>query len=220
MQLNRSSTEIPMVSPLDYMLDGPISASTEPSYEAFLSGLFLLERGFSYRELVRPRIRDLRGRHLEPPREIWGRMAPTLALANELRGRLRKPASGYDGVRGLRVAAAYRPRGGARRSQHKSNAALDLDLLPGDRASTRRLYEVAVRLWCEYGSSMKMGLGLYCPAGARGGIRVHLDTGFRCRTWQISRGRSIRPFVDEGKSVSLAVDIARGLGLTPPTRLA
>lgn len=220
MQLNRSSTQLPVMSPADYVLDGAITASTEESYDAFLAGLFLLDRGFSYGELVRPRFRDLRGRYREPPRETWGRMAPTLALANELRGRLRKPKDGQEGVRGLRVAAAYRPTGGARRSQHKFNAALDLDLLPGDRTATRRFYEAAVRLWCEFGVPMKMGLGLYCPAGARGGIRVHLDTGFRCRTWQISRGRSIRPFVDEGRSVSLAVDIARGLGLTPPTRPA
>ncbi|MBV1862071.1 MAG: hypothetical protein KUG77_26860 [Nannocystaceae bacterium] len=220
MQLNRSSTKIPLMDPADYVLDGTITASTDVSYDAFLSELLLLGRGFSYRELVRPVFRDLRGRYREPPREIWGRMAPTLALANELRTRLCEPEDGQDPIRGLRVAAAYRPRGGARRSQHKSNAALDLDLLPGDRVATRRFYEHAVRLWCDFGVAMKMGLGLYCPAGARGGIRVHLDTGFRCRTWQISRGRSIRPFVDEGSSVSLAVDLARGLGLTPPTRTA
>lgn len=67
-------------------------------------------------------------------------MVPTLALAIELRERMVAA-----GARGLEVHAAYRPEGGAPDSQHKHNAALDLDLLPGDDRLMRTYVEVAAQ---------------------------------------------------------------------------
>ena len=139
-----------------------------------------------------------------PAASTWDRMVPTLRLANVLRERVLA-----IGGRGLRVAAAYRPTGGASRSQHKKNAALDLDLLSDDYHLTAEFYREAVRLWCEVGAELDVGLGLYCGAGRRGGIRVHIDTGARCRTWQLSGRAYIRP--------ALAIKIAAELGLTAAT---
>jgi hypothetical protein len=196
---------------------GLVDYTPEPrkcdTYESYLDHQGLLGRGFAYRELVKPWGRDMRGRFREPPRDMWARMVPTLALANEIRLWMRE---GTDGARGLRVAAAFRPRGGARMSQHKRNAALDLDLLPGDYHLTHEYYRMAVRLWCEYGRDMKMGLGLYCSPRRKDGIRIHIDTGYRARSWQIS-GKSHRPYLRGGKRVPLAVALADEMGLVPPS---
>ena len=194
----------------------PMPANGE-TYADYLRRHNQLDRGFGFDELVKRTISDIRGRYRAPPPQHWHRMVPTLALANELRNAMR---DGYPGnpvsASGLRVAAAYRPRGGAALSQHKRNAALDLDLLPSDYDLTQVYYETAVRLWCQYGKELAMGLGLYCSAKRTGGIRVHIDTGHRCRTWQIS-GRSLRPYTRRGKSVPLAYHLCDRLGLVPPT---
>ena len=216
MQLGAEPQLHKALSALDYVRGEPLETPREERYSEFLESLQLLGRGFVFKEIVRPFYADVRGRFREPPRRLWTRIVPTLAVANDLRRRVCLDPVGDVRLRGLRVAAAYRPKGGARRSQHKSNAALDLDLLPGDLRHTRWFYEQAVRLWCEYGAELQMGLGLYCSSRARGGMRVHIDTGFKARTWQISGGRSLRPFVHLGRPVPLAVDLAAELNLVPP----
>ena len=158
-------------------------------YEELLRGADMLGHGFELGELVRPRWRDVRGRYRLPPARLWANMLPTLRYAIILRSQW--VAAGGSG---LRIAAAYRPRGGSRRSRHKTNQALDLDLLRCDRALTDRYYEVAVRLWA-LAQPEGLRLGLYCPAGRRGGVRVHIDTGRGRPTWQIWRGQYIRPAV-------------------------
>lgn len=216
MQLTATARELPVLNALDYIRGDQVCPPSEGPYVQFLESLLLLGRGFAYRELVRPLYADVRGRFREPPRHLWRRMVPTLAVANDLRRALCDEPSDSPGLRGLRVAAAYRPSGGAPRSQHKVNAALDLDLLPADYRYTERFYRAAVTLWCAYGKELEMGLGLYCSSKSRGGIRVHIDTGYRCRTWQISGGRSLRPYVHLGRPQPLAVELAVELGLTPP----
>ena len=216
MQLTTTSHALPTITALDYVRGEPVRAPSTGEYVNFLESLQLLGRGFSFGEIVRPGYRDVRGRYRQPPRQLWHRMVPTLAVANDLRRRLCSPECGEPPLQGLRVAAAYRPSGGAPRSQHKVNAALDLDLLAPDSHYTQRYYREAVKLWCEYGAELRMGLGLYCSSRGRGGIRVHIDTGSRCRTWQISGGRSLRPYVHLGRPQPLAVDLAVELGLTPP----
>lgn len=201
----------------DYM-DGLPAIEPGSTYQEYLQDAGLLGRGFEFDELVKPRRKDWRGRFQAPPEDLWARMAPTLAAANELRRWvIGLGPVGEDPIRGLRVAAAYRPRGGARFSQHKRNAALDLDLLPGDYDMVRHYYEIAVRFWCEYGASLKMGLGLYASGRSRGGIRVHIDTGYRCRTWQISGGTSIRPHLIDGRAHPLAHQLAHAMCLVLPT---
>ena len=103
-----------------------------------------LGRGFSYGEIVKPGST----RHAMPPEYMWRRLLPTLGLANELRARMQARRT----IAGLRVNAAYRPRGGAANSQHKFNRALDLDLLPGDAKTPgmqTAYYEEAVKLWID-----------------------------------------------------------------------
>lgn len=130
-----------------------------------------------------------------PPKALWGNMATTLDVANMLRARMVA-----HGATGLVVRAAYRPIGGAPNSAHKRNAALDLDLMVRDVErfhalgfDMRAIYaEEAVRLWCEHGAALQMGLGLYGPAGREWTWRVHLDT-VGCRTWQHAGARRVLP---------------------------
>jgi hypothetical protein len=147
---------------------------------------------FAFREICKPP----NVRFQVPPFAMARRMIPTLELANELRLRMsyRCDREGW-GFHGLRVNAAFRPRGGAPNSQHKHNRALDLDLMfrdwdPAtvDRSTEirRAWYEVAVGLWLELGREERIGLGLYCSRGRDYGVRVHIDTGYGYRTWQIA----------------------------------
>lgn len=137
-----------------------------------------LAPGFVYSELVKRT-----PRHMLPPEKWWARMVRPLQLANLLRERMLA-----RGARGLRIQAAYRPMGGAKNSAHKSNRALDLDLLPGDTTPELKsaFYEEAVKIWCEIGHDESIGLGLYCPRGKLAGLRVHIDVGHasKSRTWQ------------------------------------
>jgi len=135
-----------------------------------------LSPGFDYGELVKPGNR----RFVLPPKHMWRRMFAPLALANRLRDRMMELGAG-----GLVINAAYRPLGGAPNSQHKFNRALDLDLLPQDMTEAMKsmYYEEAVRLWVSAGEH-RVGLGLYCARDACAGRRVHLDVGYRTRTWQ------------------------------------
>jgi hypothetical protein len=119
-------------------------------------------------------------RYEVPPRRYWPRMIPTRQLAGYLRHKLGVP---------LRVGNGWRPRWfndhvcGASNSQHLYFAALDLDLI-GDARKTlaAKLYEEAVRLYVSVGPIYDMGLGLYSSSGK--GTRVHIDTGFKLRTWK------------------------------------
>jgi len=186
-----------MESLKDYQPD-PLPEST---YESHLRRFDLLDRGFAFAELVQ----RSNPRKALPPRLSWHRMPATLALANALRAMVVA-----RGLSGLHVRAAYRPEGGASKSVHKDNGALDLDALPKDYDKLQVLYDSAVELWCAHGKALQVGLGLYCPPGRTAGIRVHLDTGMRCRTWQISGDDYVRPPV--------ALSIAGRHGFEPPSK--
>jgi hypothetical protein len=143
------------------------------------------------REDARPFVHWLDGRHTFRASGRPGaaltmdvyRDSASLALALVLRDRMRQL-----GARGLAVAAAYRPAGGEDDSRHKHNAALDLDLLPGDARFGHQFARVAAELWRER-KALRVGLGTYAPDGALWTNRVHLDTGWRHRCWQ-GTGRS------------------------------
>jgi uncharacterized protein YcbK (DUF882 family) len=119
-----------------------------------------------------------------PPQEMWDRLIPAMRFANELRRRMVE----RHGARGLRIAAAYRPTGGATNSQHKHNRALDLDLLTSDYGLTNKYYAEAVQLFREY--TGPIGLGTYCRPTAMGGIRIHVDVGHKRRSWNIYGGKT------------------------------
>lgn len=164
--------------------------------------------GFAPGELVNP---NANNRKDLPPRWLWSNMAKTLDVANMLRTRMIA-----HGATGLTVHAAYRPHGGAPRSAHKVNAALDLDLIPADVKRVDALgfdlrvifAEEAVRLWCEHGAEYEIGLGHYGSAGRDATWRIHIDT-TKCRTWQHAGSRIVRP--------PAAHRIASRLGLKLPT---
>ena len=178
------------------------------TYREYLGDLDLLDKGFSFREIV-SRWRWNRKRSA-PPRALWHRMPLTLALANVIRSEWGRP---------LDIVAAYRPRGGSKFSQHKQNAALDLDARPKSKNEAVAWFECLVNVWCEFGPSTDMGLGLYTAReGSVGGIRGHIDTGKKVRSWQGCQGSFIKPWWVEGKREALPVRIAYDLGLDIPTR--
>lgn len=146
-----------------------------------------------------------------PPRAMWTRIARVLWLANDLRDRMLA-----RGASGLAVRAVYRPVGGAPRSAHKGNAAIDLDLFLRDvRAfadrglDLRAIYaEESARLWVEHGRQYRVGLGHYGAPGSLRTLRVHLDT-HGCRSWQHAGHRLVKP--------PSTIALVERLGLALPT---
>lgn len=105
-----------------------------------------------------------------PPRQHWPAMVPTLRLLRDLRA---------DGLLGpARVGSVYREpalnrcEGGAERSKHTLNAALDFDLVQPDSALRRRLCDY----WRKQGGAHRFGLGFYADDA------IHIDTAGH-RTW-------------------------------------
>jgi hypothetical protein len=189
----------------DMLANGTPRPNSGESYREYLTRLAVLDNEFRFGEIVD----RTEGDKKEPPLKLWHRMALTLAAVQDLRD---------SWGRAIHVIAAYRPGDvGAENSQHKHNAALDIDVYSGD---LREWYALAVAFWCEYGIVSKMGLGLY--TGSRkslAGNRVHIDTGYRCRTWQgVYRGGFQKPWMVAGKPAQLSIKIAHERGYDVPTR--
>lgn len=177
------------------------------TYQAYLVRLDLLGHGFSFGELYGGRL-SIRKRM--PPDRLWPRMALTLAVANDFRAWCRFNRA----CDGMRVNATYRPLGGAGNSQHKHNSAIDLDRIGGDGES---YFRHAVEFWCSWGRQTQMGLGLYTwGTKATGGIRVHIDTGWRCRSWQGVGSGFKKPWFVKGRYYGLPVYLASQQGLELP----
>ena len=105
-----------------------------------------------------------------PPQQHWPAMIPTLRLVRDLRA---------DGVLGpAAVGSVYRDpalnrcEGGAERSKHTVNAALDFDLTAPDDALRRTLCDY----WRTHGRAQRFGLGFYANDA------IHIDTAGH-RTW-------------------------------------
>jgi uncharacterized protein YcbK (DUF882 family) len=110
-----------------------------------------------------------------PPRALWPNLLPTLRVLRDLQSAglvdSSQVASGY------RNAALNLCAGGAARSRHMSNNALDFNL-PASPANVSRLCEY----WRSKGPALKLGLGFYTDT------KIHLDTsGFR--TWGSDHSR-------------------------------
>lgn len=184
--------------------DGVRDPLAGESIESFLADLGLLGQGFAYRELV-----NGDKRHREPPRHMWPAFAMIVRVAIEFRLRAIMEADVY----GIKVAAAYRPAGGASKSAHKYAKALDLDRIGGD---ANAYFRCAARFWSEHGGKCAMGLGLYTwSTKSLGGIRIHLDVDHVAglRTWQGVRTRFLRPW--NGRP--LAYKLLEDMGLPRPT---
>ena len=160
------------------LLTSPPAPLPGEGHEAYLRRLGLLDRGFAYREVVRPGSPS----HVLPPPRWWRNQASALVLAHELRRRVVA-----RGARGLNVAAAHRPQGGEPRSMHKRAAALDLDLLGSDLDRLPGLddayAEELAALWHEL-RALPVGAGTYAPEGHLWTRRAHVDYGYRWRAWQ------------------------------------
>jgi hypothetical protein len=149
--------------------------------ERYLGFLYpYLGQGFEFDEIVQ----NGSPRHRLPPERLWVNMPLVLTLANRIRGEWVAL-----GGHGLKVAAAYRPFGGASSSKHKINGALDLDILSIDKAMAEDWYRLVSKIWQ---TTPDMALGLYCPPDSLGGTRIHIDLRGRHVTWQHHRGVSIK----------------------------
>lgn len=162
--------------------------------------------GFSPEEIV-----NLTPRKQLPPRSMWKNILDAIDVANVLRIALIS-----RGGSGLLVRAAYRPIGGAANSAHKTNRALDLDVIPSDVKRCKdegidlltAFAEEATKVWAMLGYTYRMGLGLYGPKGREWTWRVHVDS-MGIRTWQHSGENKVHP--------PAAITICRRLGLDPPS---
>ena len=138
------------------------------NYRNFLEGLQL--RHFSADELIAQGNRTRNGvSNSLPPESMWPAMVPTLWVADMLRERL-----GYP----LTITSAYRSEaynrqvGGASRSAHLRNEALDL--IP--RGNVDELWLAAIEL--RNGGAFKGGIGRYHAF-------VHIDTRGVNRSWGV-----------------------------------
>ena len=74
--------------------------------------------------------------------------------------------------------------GGAPNSQHIYFRALDLDLLDKSAANKKRLARAVLELWnSPLSTEQKIGIGAYPSDLKYGAKRIHIDTGWRRRTW-------------------------------------
>ena len=138
------------------------------NYRNFLEGLQL--RHFSADELIAQGNRTRNGvSNSLPPESMWPAMVPTLWVADMLRERLGSP---------LTITSAYRSEaynrqvGGASRSAHLRNEALDL--IPAE-GKINDLWRVLLAL--RRGGAFKGGLGYYPKKF------IHLDTRGVNATW-------------------------------------
>ena len=136
-------------------------------YKQFLAGLRL--RHFAPEEILRQADRTRGGvRNSIPPEELWDNIVPTLWIADIGRRALGTPVT---------ITSAYRSEeynqavGGASRSQHKRNGALDL-VPPG--ATPADFFWVLQGL--RAAGAFEGGLGLYSSF-------VHVDTRGENATW-------------------------------------
>lgn len=92
-------------------------------------------------------------------------------------------------LRGYRPPAYNRAVGGAKRSRHIWAHAFDVRLRRGQSETKeewanarRKLAEVTVGFWLDYGRELNMGVGVY--GTKRQPNHVHIDAGWRSRLWK------------------------------------
>lgn len=148
-------------------------------YEAYLRAQGVYLDWFSVDELTKLR---RTGKHAIPPRNLWDEMARTiLAVAQPLRSDFGEPLNIYN---------AFRPKwyndlvGGAPRSLHIRNAALDL--IPYRRASRQRFAELAAQFMIDKGATLRVGMGIYHYPRMTG---VHVDALVRTKATPYSKTR-------------------------------
>jgi hypothetical protein len=108
-----------------------------------------------------------------PPRPLWPNIIGTLELYTKLWRRMDVPLN----LRGYRDPTYNAAVGGAKRSQHPWFSALDVYAPKGHK---QRLAREASRLFLEE-EDESIGFGVY---GYPYPSNIHLDTGYRRRTWR------------------------------------
>lgn len=145
-----------------------------------------LARYFGHDELVVPSYRGKR----RPPPELWPGLVFPLALALLLR-----QTQVCLGHGPLLVVATYRPEGGAPRSKHKINAAIDLRPVNQTRAAATALMVGAAWIWRTH-EHLQVGVGTYGSRMDRTGL-VHLDACARPsrQTWRYDGDDHLEPAI-------------------------
>lgn len=134
------------------------------TYTSFLKGLRL--RHFAPQEITSYASRP--GNSL-PPRELWTNLVPTLWVVDQLRETLNQPIV----LTSIYRNPDYNRRcGGALRSQHMRNSAIDLYSMGG--ATPRRIFTILKAM--RDARAFSGGLGLYTSF-------VHIDTRGNNSTW-------------------------------------
>lgn len=126
-----------------------------------------------------------------PPKSEWKKMAATIVKGfMPLREAMGIPLA----VRGYRPADYNRAVGGASKSRHVHNEALDIRPAKGhfDAEHRRKLALEAAKLYLDRGELCKIGFGVY---GRRTPTNIHIDVGYRQRTWG-----EARHWIDEARS--------------------
>lgn len=149
---------------LPYDVDEPLASEAE--YRDFLVSLEL--RYFSADEIIGPHRNYREGvRNHLPPRSLWKEIIPTLRLADELRHQLGVPVTVLSVFRSIEYNTAI---GGASRSQHSRNKAIDLRF----DCSSGTAFELAKKMRDE--QKFTGGVGWYPTF-------IHVDTREYNATW-------------------------------------
>lgn len=164
-----AKTPPPPPSPAEQLvLDTPEPPEPpQPEYALFLAHFRF--RHIQPVEIIRPHLRARNGvANTLPPRELWRNMPASLFVADEIRHRLGRPLNFITSA--YRNPAYNRQCGGASRSWHTQNCALDLVYEGGSRAA----YEIALELREE--GFFQGGIGLYDTF-------IHIDTRGKNASW-------------------------------------
>lgn len=159
----------PPPSPAEQLvLDTPEAPEPpQPEYALFLARFRF--RHIQPVEIIRPHLRTRNGVvNTLPPRELWRNMPASLFVADEIRQRLGRPLNFITSA--YRNPAYNRQCGGASRSWHTQNCALDLVYEGGSRAA----YQIALELREE--GFFQGGIGLYDSF-------IHIDTRGKNASW-------------------------------------
>ena len=127
-----------------------------------------------------------RSEYMVPSRELWANQVPTLKIFKYLIAS--KVLTDFTVTSVYRDLSLNQCAGGASSSRHLFNSAIDFRIGPAipqpeDYAYIEYTKFKLCQFWSQYGSSLKMGLGLYSSG------QIHIDSqGFR--TWGPNLSRS------------------------------